>query len=423
MLWVLFNLLCTNSILIKDDSPVATGITSFANHQVLRVEVQNDEDMLFLIDQHRVNYTNFDFWTIPGEQPISRPMDILMSDETAIWFTQVLVQRGMNYSVMIDNVQELIEQQMIRSVDTFALDQYNTLADINTFITTTLATNFPDWTSVISVGNSYQNRPLNVLKINVGSTTKTKGLWMNAGIHAREWITPATLLWITNQLLTDYGTNTDVTTILDTFEIYVMPVFNVDGYSYTWTNNRMWRKNRKPSSKRCVGTDLNRNFAKGWGGQGSSTDPCSDLYRGSAAFSEPESKNVSSFLAGKPAGFWKGYMDWHSYGQLWLSPWGYTSVLPPDSAAQATLGNDCATAISGVHGTTFTVGPVYTTIYPASGITVDWTYDSLGIKYSYGPELRDTGTYGFLLPANQIQPSGEEIYAALKVWATAALTV
>jgi len=204
-----------------------------------------------------------------------------------------------------------------------------------------------------------------------------------------------------------------------------MPVFNVDGYFYTMANpnNRLWRKNRKPSSSKCVGTDLNRNFAKGWGGQGASTNACSDTYRGSAAFSEPESKKVSDYLALKATGFWKGYIDFHSYGQLWMFPWGYTSTAPPDATAQGTLCTAGANALFAVHGTTFTTGQTYTTIYPASGVTNDWTYGNLGIVYSFDIELRDTGTYGFLLPATQIQASGEETYAGLKVWALAATTI
>src|SRR4051812_31634221 len=74
---------------------------------------------------------------------------------------------------------------------------------------------------------------------------------------------------------------------------------------------------------------------------GSSKSPCSDTYRGSAAFSEPETNQVSAFILTKAAGFWKGYIDFHSYGQLWMSPWGYTSATPPDSAMQLSQCTAC----------------------------------------------------------------------------------
>jgi len=84
-----------------------------------------------------------------------------------------------------------------------------------------------------------------------------------------------------------------------------------------------------------------------------------------------------------------------------------------DYAAQNKVAVESADALKKVHGTEFVTGPIATTIYPASGSTVDYTYGTLGIKYSYGVELRDTGDYGFLLPADQIIPSGEEALAAV----------
>jgi len=290
---------------------------------------------------------------------------------------------------------------------------------------TTLPATYPGKTSLFSVGNSYESRPINVLKIDVGGSPKTKGLWIEGGIHDREWISPATVLCIIDKLLSLYGSDSDVTTILDNFEFYAMPVLNVDGYTYTWinANTRLWRKNRKPSSMSCIGTDLNRNWAKGWGGTGSSGSPCSSTYRGTSAFSEPETEHVSDYMDSKSAGFWKGYINWHSYGQLWLSPWGYTNAATPDATDQNTLGSNCVAAIFAVHSKTYTAGPVYSTIYPASGIAPDWTYDHLGIIYSYGPELRDTGTDGFLLPANQIEDTCEEIWPAFILWALEANTL
>jgi len=204
--------------------------------------------------------------------------------------------------------------------------------------------------------------------------------------------------------------------------------FNVDGYAFTWTapsSNRMWRKNRRVNSNsNCRGVDLNRNFAKGYGLAGSSSKKCSETYRGTGAFSEPESKAVSDYMYSiSGSSFWKGFMSLHSYGQLWLSPWGYTSSPPADLTAQTNLGNNCAAAILATHSKVYTVGPTNPTLYAASGIAPDWTYANMSIVYSYTPELRDTGTLGFVLPPSEIQPTGEEIYAAWKVFALAAALI
>ena len=64
-----------------------------------------------------------------------------------------------------------------------------------------------------------------------------------------------------------------------------------------------------------------------------------------------------------------------------------------------------------VHGSVYEAGCIPCLLYIASGGTLDWTLGELGVKYSYGLELRDTGTYGWLLPEDQILPTAEEIWA------------
>jgi len=221
-------------------------------------------------------------------------------------------------------------------------------------------------------------------------------------------------------ILSDYATDPAVAKLVDSLEIYVLPIFNTDGYAYTWNGDRMWRKTRRPNAgSTCVGTDPNRNWDFQWNGAGVSRNPCSEAYNGPAAFSEIEVKTVALYV--KNAGNIQGYIDFHSYSQLWMSPWGYTDALPKDYTAQNSLSAKCVSALRAVHGTQFAYGPISTTIYPASGSSADYTYGAGNVLYSYGVELRDTGQYGFLLPPSQIVPSGEETYAALKVWASTVL--
>jgi len=193
----------------------------------------------------------------------------------------------------------------------------------------------------------------------------------------------------------------------------MVPIFNADGYEFTWTTNRMWRKTRKPNAgSTCIGTDPCRNAATGWGGQGASTDPCSDTYRGAAAYDQPEVKAIIDYV--KSLGNVKYYNNYHSYSQLWLSPFGYTATLPPtaDYQAQMAAGKIAVDAIRATHQLAYKQGPVYTTIYPASGVLCDAAYKEAGVVLSYTCELRDTGRYGFILPPEQIVPQGEEIWAA-----------
>lgn len=100
---------------------------------------------------------------------------------------------------------------------------------------------------------------------------------------------------------------------------FILPVLNVDGFEYTHKSDRMWRKNRKPSSSLCVGTDLNRNFDYLWFTGGASNNPCSDTYAGSNSFSEPETEGINDFF-GNVTEFYNvtSYLSFHSYSQFLL---------------------------------------------------------------------------------------------------------
>lgn len=110
-----------------------------------------------------------------------------------------------------------------------------------------------------------------------------------------------------------------------------MPLANPDGYEYSHTTDRLWRKSRGGGYGRgpCAGVDLNRNFGYRWGGQGTSQAPCSEVYAGPKAFSEPETRAQQQFMARTAANF-RAFLTFHSYGQYILYPWGYDRVVPPD---------------------------------------------------------------------------------------------
>jgi len=233
--------------------------------------------------------------------------------------------------------------------------------------------------------------------------------------HAREWISPHTVVYVLTQLVQLYNKDQDVKNIMDKIQFYIVPIVNPDGYLYTWgpTSQRLWRKNRRLNSGGSYGVDLNRNWDDHWGGDGSSGTPTSDTYRGTAPFSEPESKAVSAYITANMP--FAGYIDFHSYSQLVLRPYGWTNALPPDSAVQKQVGDGISAAIRAVHGKVYTSEPAYQ-LYYTSGTADDWGYSKANIKLTYTIELRDTGTYGFQLPANQIIPNGQEIWAAMKYY-------
>jgi len=409
---ILFGFICLLSL--ASGAPLR-----FDGHKVYRITPLNEAQVNFLKDLR--SNTTLDFWVDPSF--VARDVDIRLSSDQCEWVCKQLTDRNIEYRVFIEDVQALIEKQMEPSPDDF-FSQYNSYADIITWIK-----GLPTQSKLVTLvplGNSYEGRELLALKITNSNATNTPAIWFDGVIHAREWITTATVIWTVNQILTDYEKgDPTVTRLVDNLEIYVLPVFNADGYSYTWTDNRMWRKTRSPNAgSSCIGTDPNRNWDFHWNGADSSNNPCDDTFIGSKAFSEIEVATVGEYLtkANTPNIKFKGYINFHSYSQLWMSPWGYTSDLPKDYTVQNDLSAKCAATIAAAgYNTQYQYGPISVTIYPASGSSADYTYGVSKILYSYGVELRDTGEYGFLLPPDQIVPSGIETYAALKVWASTVL--
>jgi hypothetical protein len=266
--------------------------------------------------------------------------------------------------------------------------------------------------STFNIGRSYGGRDMIGIAINP-SRTDLPTIWIDSNIHAREWISSATVLYIIDQILT--GTSADAARMRNNYRWYILPNANPDGYEYSWTNDRQWRKTRSPNSGSvCVGTDPNRNWDENWGGPGSSTSPCSDTYAGPAAFSEVENRNIRDFIT-TIASRTNVAITIHCYSNYWLVPWGGYSYKPSDYNELMRVGNLAAAAIRGVNGLSFTVGTPPDILYVAAGGSFDWFKAKLNIAYSYAPELRPATAAqgGFEIPASNITPSGAEIFAAV----------
>jgi murein tripeptide amidase MpaA len=222
------------------------------------------------------------------------------------------------------------------------------------------------------------------------------------------------------QLLTTYNTDATTRSFLDSYDFYIMPIVNPDGFVYTQTTDRLWRKNRNrpPSGSSCVGVDLNRNWPYQWSVPGgSSTNPCDQTYRGTAGGNQAEMRGLLAqinTLASSPAGI-KLYIDWHSYGQYILTPYGYScSAVATNQAAHDALAAGTGDAIRASGGTIWTTGPSCTTLYATSGSSTDYLSDVAGAEFSLTIELRDRGSLGFVLPASQIRPSGQEQWEGMR---------
>ncbi|XP_076679450.1 carboxypeptidase B isoform X2 [Andrena cerasifolii] len=349
--------------------------------------------------------------------------DVMVRSEEIPRVARYLKQKDLEYQVIIDDLQKeidgenrvLTEQQVLelegRKGHRMEWSSYHRLEDIHVYLDY-LAETFPEACSVVSIGNSVEGRPLKVLRISNGKPN-VPALWIDGGIHAREWISPAAVTYIIDYLVENSET-------LEA-DYYILPVANPDGYEYTFTRDRLWRKNRRRAiGSSCTGVDLNRNFGYRWGGMGTSKDPCREIYAGSGPFSEPETNAIRNFFEASAANF-KAYLTFHSYGQFILYPWGYDKRVPPDYADLERVGREMSEAMrkEGGANSAYKVGNSATTLYAASGGSDDWAKAMLKMKYTYTIELRDTGKHGFVLPSRYIIPTSKEALAAVLVVAEA----
>ena len=231
-----------------------------------------------------------------------------------------------------------------------------------------------------------------------------------ANQHAREHLTVEMALYILNQLTDLYGSDSRITNIVNSREIWIVPMVNPDGVEYDIATGsyRMWRKNRQPNSgSTAVGTDLNRNWGFQWGCCGGSSGTfSSETYRGAAPFSAPETTRVRDFINSRVVGGVqqiKAAIDWHTYSELILWPYGYTTANTTATLTQAE--RDAHAALGQQMAQTNGYTPEQSSdLYIADGTINDWEWATHKI-YNYTFEMFPTGSNpGFYPPDEQIVP-------------------
>lgn len=227
-------------------------------------------------------------------------------------------------------------------------------------------------------------------------------LLVTSSIHPRELAT-AEISWeMIDHLAEGYGQSAPVTELLDSTEVWVVPIINPDGHDVVEGGGDdpiLQRKNLNANSGGCtgtgIGTDLNRNFPFQWGGEGASAEECAETHRGAEAGSEPETQalvDLSRQLfadrkdgnAPAPDGTTGAIMTYHSFAGLILYPWGYTNADTPNNAGLRALAEGMA-AFNG-----YDVGQPGEVLYNASGVTDDSYYGDLGVP-TFTTELLGSG--------------------------------
>jgi len=267
----------------------------------------------------------------------------------------------------------------------------------------------PDIVKVFDIGNSWDGRVIRAVKISDNPSVEDaseQDILIIGEHHAREWISVEVPLRIAEYLVANYQ-DSNIKSLVDSREIWIVPLLNPDGYEYSRESERLWRKNRRNLQSGFFGVDLNRNYDFQWGlTPGSSNSIGADDYRGPNAFSEPESLAIKNLI--ESHNFFV-LLTYHSFSQAILYPWSYTSDPAPDKPLLRSIAENMRDLIRGVSGMDYCVGQGVDCIgYVASGELTDWAYGEKGIL-GFTIELRPaTPNPGFLLPEDQIQPTFEE---------------
>ena len=250
------------------------------------------------------------------------------------------------------------------------------------------------WPNVVSprfsVGQSWEGRDIWAMRVSDNPLSDEPGepnAWFDALHHAREPMSGESVLLLAEYLASNYGVDPEVTRLVDTRDILILPCVNPDGYEYNRQTNPngggMWRKNRRDNGGGSFGVDLNRNYDWEWGPQwnGSSGNPNSDIYRGPAPFSEPETAALRDFLAQQPP---VTAISAHTYSNLWLWPWAYHTIYTPDEDTFQYYGGQLA-ATNG-----WAAGTVWEVLYTANGDAGDYHYGQHG-TWAISPEIGSNG--------------------------------
>lgn len=241
----------------------------------------------------------------------------------------------------------------------------------------------PDIVSLHELGPSWEtarglaDRPILAARVTgTGSAIKPAALFVSA-YHAREVATPEIALRLLRLLADDHGRDPLVTHLVETRDLWIVPVVNPDGYIRVEAGAEWWRKNANltggcgatpgtTGNPASPGVDLNRNHAYAWNaGGGASTEPCGETYQGPSAVSEPETQAVQRLIeTARPTTL----ITWHQYGNLVLWPWGHKLDQRGADPLLDALGGRLA-AIAGYHG-----GPAGSTLYLTTGELTDWAW-------------------------------------------------
>ncbi|XP_011496108.1 PREDICTED: zinc carboxypeptidase-like [Ceratosolen solmsi marchali] len=377
---------------------------SYKNYKVYTFETSTNEHKAVIL---KLIYSDSQY--LPWN--VVHPMSLLVPPNKVQEIETVMKASNIKYKITMNDVQAVIDSQSKKVGDKNKFDwtRYHTLDEINNWLDN-LSKKYPGKAEIIIAGRTYEGRQIKGIKISFKKNNP--GVVLESGMHPNEWLSPATTTYIINEFLN--SKDTEIRKLAETFDWYIFPSLNADGYVYSHTTDRLWRKTVSQGKSKCIGVDLNRNWGYKWAPCTIPNCECYTFYGGTKAFTEIEAITFSEYIKSISSKIFC-YITFHNLGQRLVIPYGYSSERMDNYEDAISIGQKAANAISKRYGTKFIVGNFAEAFTVLPGSSMDWMKGELKVQLSYSYLLRDTGEYGYLMPPEQIIPNCQETMDSLLV--------
>lgn len=387
----------------------------YDNYHVYSVKASSLEALEFLKDYQGVSDS---IRFLNGIHFLGQDAFALVAPHKIPDFVRTLKDNKVEYTLLETNAQKELEDEEndlnngISRAGEYDWSDYHDLEENYDWLKS-LAEKYPNLIEVLVGGKSYEGRQ--ILGVKLSYKKGNKGIFLEGGMHSREWIGPAAVTYFLNEFLTSQ--DPAIRDLAENYDWYIFPHANPDGYAYTRApdGDRLWRLTRSKQRTGCYGVDPNRNWDFHWNEVGTSDIPCSETYAGPSAFSEIETKSLAEYIR-TLQGKIQLYVAFHSYSQYVLYPYGHSKKLPDNIEDYRQIFNATVDAMAKRYNTKYTGGNIYDAIYPAAGASCDWSFGAGIVKLAFTYELRPTSSkfwIGFKLPKEQIIPTSEETLDSL----------
>ena len=359
---------------------------------------------------------------IPMDHTVGKPgifLDLTVSEDERV----TLMSTGLDVEILIPNLtlyyQKMNRPAIERDFPLGSMQGNYTWDELNDRFDELRTQYTPIMTDRIIIGESMDGHDIWAFKVsdNPNEDEEEPEVLYTGLTHAREPVGMMNLFYFVQLLCESYGTDPELTYLVDNREMWFIPVINPDGYLYNESiqpnGGGMHRKNRRDTN--CGdgtnrGVDLNRNYGYGWGANntGSSPDPCSTTYRGTEEFSEPETAAVRDFVEDRE---FMNVLHYHAYSNVLIHPYGNASLPEePDLTTYREVGEEMT------HYNGYAVGTGFEVIgYTVNGDAVDWSYGDQGL-IAYTPEV-GSSSQGFWPPEDHVETLCQEQVHPNKIFA------